>query len=307
VDILGLGYLGLESPNAKLWREYGPEVLGMGLNEEGQNGDTVLLTMDDRHHRIAVRPGDTDRLAYLGWETRDRFAFEDGVDKLRAAGVDVTVGDEAMADERAVHGVAQFVSPDGFTHEIYYGHSFMTHSFRPGRSFGGFVAESSGVGHVVLIIPELTDEITQFNRDVLGFDWFGYGMYRGRAEFYRPKLQRRTHSLAYIAVPGRQGLDHIGLEVKELDDVGIAQDLVRDRGLPIHMTMGRHTLDPCISFYSYTPTGAKIEYIWGGAEYPQEQFFETKAARLSLWGHHVEETKSASTVGPAGEEPATVR
>lgn len=298
MDILGLGYLGLESPNAKLWREYGPEVLGMGLNDEGRDGDAVLLTMDDRHHRIAVRPGDTDRLAYLGWETRDRFAFEAGVERLRAASVDVVVGDDAMNEERAVHGVAQFVGPDGFTHEIFYGHSFMTHSFRPGRPFSGFVAGRAGLGHVVLIVPELTDEITRFYRGVLGFDWFGYGMYRGRAEFFRPKLQRRTHSIAYIAVPGRHGLDHIGLEVNELDDVGVAYDLVQDHGLPIHMTLGRHTQDPCISFYSYTPTGGKIEYIWGGAEYPQDEFYETKAARLSLWGHQVIENRSASTVHP---------
>lgn len=299
MDILGLGYLGLESPEAKTWREYGPEVLGMGLNDSGSaSGDAVLLTLDDRHHRIAVRNGDTDRLSYLGWEMRDRFAFEAGVQKLRDAGVDVTVGDDALAAERAVHGVAQFVAPDGFNHELYYGHGFMTHSYRPGRPCGGFVAEGSGLGHVVLIVPELTPEITRFNREVLGFDWFGYGMYKGRAEFYRPKLQRRTHSIAYIGVPGLHGMDHIGLELKELDDVGIAYDLVQERGLPIHMTMGRHTQDPCISFYSYTPTGGKIEYIWGGAEYPQEEFFETKAERLSVWGHKVVETKGASTVHP---------
>jgi extradiol dioxygenase len=298
VDILGLGYIGLESPNAKLWRAYGPEVLGMGLNGADSDGDAVLLTMDDRHHRIAVRPGDSDRLSYLGWETRDRFSFEDGIEKLQKAGVNVTVGDDALADERAVHGVAQFVGPDGFNHEIFYGHGFMSHSFRPGRPFSGFVAERSGVGHVVLIVPELTDEITRFNREVLGFDWFGYGMLRGRAEFFRPNLQRRTHSLAYIAVPGMRGMDHIGIEVKELDDVGIAYDLVQERGLDIHMTLGRHTQDPCISFYSYTPTGGKIEYIWGGAEYPQDEFFETKAEQLSVWGHQVVEKKGASTVHP---------
>lgn len=81
-------------------------------------------------------------------------------------------------------------------------------------------------------------------------------MYKGRAELYRPKLQRRTHSIAYIGVSG-------------------------------------HTQHPCVSFHSYTPTGGKIEYIGGGAEFPQEEFFETNAARQSVWGHKVAETKAA--------------
>ena len=31
MDIVGLGYLGLESPRSSEWAEYGPQVLGLGL------------------------------------------------------------------------------------------------------------------------------------------------------------------------------------------------------------------------------------------------------------------------------------
>ncbi|MDQ1694853.1 MAG: hypothetical protein QOJ03_206, partial [Frankiaceae bacterium] len=110
MDILGLGYLGIESPNVEEWSEYGPQVLGFGLapSERG----TVLLRMDERHHRIAVRQGERDQLSYLGWELRNRPAFLDALKALDAAGIAYTVGDGALEEERSVHGVAWFTGPD---------------------------------------------------------------------------------------------------------------------------------------------------------------------------------------------------
>src|SRR5205807_3226577 len=83
MDILGLGYVGIESPNVEEWSEYGPQVLGFGLapSERG----TVLLRMDERHHRIAVRHGERDQLSYLGWELRNRPAFFEALKVLDRA------------------------------------------------------------------------------------------------------------------------------------------------------------------------------------------------------------------------------
>ena len=66
MKVRALGYVGVESPEAKQWEEFGPEVLGLQLVDGDQPG-AIYLRMDDRHHRIAVHPGDKDRLAYLGW------------------------------------------------------------------------------------------------------------------------------------------------------------------------------------------------------------------------------------------------
>jgi len=82
VKINTLGYLGFESPNHKEWESFGPEIFGLGLNEPGADG-TVYLRMDDRHHRIALHPGSEDRLAYIGWELRDKKAFRDAIAEPR--------------------------------------------------------------------------------------------------------------------------------------------------------------------------------------------------------------------------------
>ncbi len=101
MDIKALGYVGFESPNAKAWEHFGPEILGLGLAEPGNDG-TVYLRMDDRHHRIAVHPGTADRLTYLGWELRGAADFGAAAEELRAKKLDVALGSPAECAERRV-------------------------------------------------------------------------------------------------------------------------------------------------------------------------------------------------------------
>ncbi|UUZ45242.1 VOC family protein [Janibacter limosus] len=116
---------------------------------------------------------------------------------------------------------------------------------------------------MVLTVPEWSDELNHFVEDVLGFRWFGSGGDVGKRRFYRPKRNFRTHAIGYSIVPGVAGLQHVGIEVENLDDVGVAYDLVQERGYPLMATLGRHTRDPVISFYSFTPSGFPLEYIQG--------------------------------------------
>jgi extradiol dioxygenase len=284
MDIVALGYLGLESAHASDWAEYGPQVLGLGLAPS--DSGTVLLRMDERHHRIAVRPADHERLVYVGWELLNAYAYADALRTLDAEGIDYTVADQELCSERAVHAMAWFVGPDRLRHELFYAQAFQPHSFLPGRPHSGFVAGQGGLGHLVLAVPEWTDELQHFVDDVLGFKWYGSGMSVGRLRFYRPRRNNRSHAVGYSVMPGTYGLQHLGIEVNDLDDVGIAYDLVQERGIQLMATLGRHSQDPVISFYSYTPSGFPVEYIWDGIEDSDaEPFVEAKPQRVSVWGH----------------------
>jgi len=285
MNILGIAYIGLESPTHKDWEEFGTEVMGFGLAEPGADG-TVHLRMDDRRFRIAVHPGEVNRLAYLGWEMRDRPSYEEAIEKLRTSGFAVKEGDLELCEQRGVHSMASFTDPAGYHMELCYGQYFHPRSFSPGRSMNGFVAENTGVGHVVLAVPELTEEIQSFAQDVMGMRWFGHGAMRQGGAFYRPKLNPHSHCIAYVQIPGHHGIHHIGIEVQSVDDVGTAYDIVEERSIPLQVTLGRHTQDPVISFYVYTPSGMVIEYLTEGEEYSDENpFYEVFPEKLSLWGH----------------------
>jgi hypothetical protein len=168
MDILGLGYVGFETSDVKAWAEYGPSVLGFGLSDRS-NDETAYLRMDDRSFRVAMHSGKRDQISYMGWELQHRPAFESAIDVLQQAGLDVEIGDEELEERRAVHAVAAFHDPAGYRHEIFYGQQTHPHSFLPGRPFGGFVAGSLGLGHVVLAVPVVIPELGRFASDVLGF------------------------------------------------------------------------------------------------------------------------------------------
>ena len=102
--------------------------------------------MDDRHHRIAVHPGASDRLTYIGWELRGAADFGAAAEELRAKKLDVVLGSPLECAERRVQGLARFHDPAGYVHEVFYGPTLIANSFLPGKPMGGFVAEGDGRG-----------------------------------------------------------------------------------------------------------------------------------------------------------------
>jgi extradiol dioxygenase len=53
------------------------------------------------------------------------------------------------------------------------------------------------------------------------------------------------------------------LQLNSLDDVGATLDICQQRGVPLELSLGRHTNDRMLSFYVRTPSGFSVEYGWG--------------------------------------------
>src|SRR3984957_10272605 len=269
MKITALGYLGFESPNAAAWTSFGPEIYGLGLAEPDADG-TIRLRMDDRHHRIAVHPGMVDRLAYIGWELSNRMAFAEAMEELRVAGLNPDLGNARESQQRGVQAFARILDPAGYAHEVFYGPKFTPGSFRPGKAMQGFVSGTGGIGHVVVVVPEVTKELDEFATKVLGFMPFA-GAPNDMVEHGGPSVafyrcNRRTHCLGYIGIPGMRGVQHFCIEANALDDVGVAYDLVQERQLPITLSLGRHQMDTLVSFYMRSPSGFDIEFGAGGEQ-----------------------------------------
>jgi extradiol dioxygenase len=305
--IQSLGYVGVESPKYKEWETFGPEVCGMELAQPGVDG-TVRLRMDDRHHRFAIHPGAQNRLSYIGWELRDVHEWEDAVEELRSADVTVEVGNEELADTRRVQGVAVFHDLYGFQHELFYGQSRWRNSFVPGRRHDGFVAGYLGMGHIVLAVPEILDTHRHFYTDTMGFRIFlTHPLPRGGRAIHYRGVAPRTNCFATFKLGGGLGIHHIFVETKELDDVGRAYDLVQARGIPLWATLGRHSPDPVISFYCYTPSGFILEY-GTGCELIDETWVQGRSDPPSeIWGHRILETGAPAIESSDETLPDTVQ
>jgi extradiol dioxygenase len=293
--VRSLAYLGVESPEAKKWLEFGPDVLGMQA-EETTDG-AVKLRLDDADHRLLVQHGERNRLSYAGWDV----GGEDGLgliaETLRARAVPFQHGTDEEAARRGVREFLWLRDPSGLRHEMCYGQKFVPSSFRSGRPLSRFVTGDQGLGHIVLATPDLK-QADEFLQGIFGF--------RKSDEIYTfidlwfYHCNPRHHSIALTPMPGVRGLHHLMIEVAELDDVGIAYDLCRSRNIPLSMTLARHVNDHMVSFYVRTPGGFDIEYGWGALTVDDEETWTVKQFdRPSVWGHDM-----VAQTPPGALEPA---
>ena len=291
-----LSYVGLVSPNHRDWLDYGPKVLGCEVAPVGPDGAT-RLRVDDMCYRLAIHPGEEDQLAYVGWGMANERDLEDFVAHLREHDVEVTHADEATVAERQAADVYWFDDPFGIRHELSWGRSSFPGTFTPGRRLvgQGFVTGDMGLGHIVLIVPDL-EAANAFYADVLGFrlsDRIISDVFNLR--FYH--CNERHHSLAIAHIPGMVGANHIMLEVTELDDVGHCIDLCDENDVDILLSLGRHSNDLMTSIYISTPSGLQIEYGCGGLRVDDLTWVARTNHHPSIWGHHRSERYMTSPPG----------
>jgi extradiol dioxygenase len=281
-EICGLGYVGFDTPNVDAWIDFGPRVLGMSLAPSQPDG-TVRLRYDDYHHRIALHPAPEHRLAYIGWETANHGDLDIVATRLNDAGFDIEEGDDETCTSRVVQRLIRFVDPSGFNHEVFFGAGYRLRSFHPGRKHGGFVTGNQGMGHIVLLVPDLAPALDLFE-NVLTEGGPPRRGNRFAGAFLR--CNERHHSIAFVQYPGIRGVHHVYVECNDLTDVGVALDLAEANHHPISMTLGQHLGDDAISFYVRTPGGFDIEYGYGSLRV-DDSFVAGRSffGHGEMWGH----------------------
>jgi 3,4-dihydroxy-9,10-secoandrosta-1,3,5(10)-triene-9,17-dione 4,5-dioxygenase len=288
--ISALGYIGIGAKSVDEWQTFASDVLGLQAirQEDGDGNDTLFLRMDQRHHRIAVRQGD-DVLSYVGWEVATEQDFEAQSEVLKHAGVTITEEPD-LAALRGVKRLLLFEDPAGFQTEIFYGAAASQAQFISPTNVSfvtkGPDGKDLGVGHIVLVAPNV-DELVEFYLDVLGFKVSDYISFPGITLTFT-HINPRHHSLAFGPAPeGRESayLDHIMLEVNEIDGVGRALESVRSREIPLIADLGRHTNDEMLSFYVTSPSGIGIEYGTSGKLIDDATWTVSNWDAAQFWGH----------------------
>jgi extradiol dioxygenase len=298
MSIKCLGYLGVQTPDPASWEPFGTGVLGLAVSAKGDDG-TLYLRADERKHRLAIHPGEDSRIRYAGWEVADEDAFTATTDRLDRSGVRWTEGRREECAARAVERFVRFCDPAGMPHEVFYGAVVTYDPFVPGRPMQGFVTGQQGLGHIVFIVPD-AKVAHEFYTEAMGFRLTDIVDTAFHTPGYFYHCNSRHHSIAVLEGPGLAGLHHLMLEVNELDDVGIAYDLVQTGGYPLSMKLGRHSTDQMLSFYVVSPAGFEIEYGWGGRQIDDETWHVVRADRGELWGHQIAGLGLPDTVRPVG-------
>jgi 2,3-dihydroxybiphenyl 1,2-dioxygenase len=296
IQVTELGYVGVGVKDLAEWKDFAAKVVGFETAEEGES-DRCYLRMDYHHHRIVLHADGTDDLAYLGFRVAGADEFAQMQRQLSEAGIKFRVGSIEEADERRVLEVLKLEDPDGNPVEIFHGPLMQfSRPFHPGRPMHGrFKTGSGGLGHC--IVRERDVNAAQRFYASLGMRGgveYRFGRGKSAAGLVFMHCNDRDHTVAF-GIPGADSrLNHIMLEVDNLDDVGMTYDLVRKNKVPVTITPGKHSNDHMYSFYFRNPSGWAFEYGWGArAATYQSEYFEG-----DVYGHQFE----AGGFGPPNEK-----
>lgn len=274
-----LGFLCFEVSDLGAWHTFLTETLGLTDAGGGR------YRMDGHAWRFQLTEGPLDDLLTAGWEFDSPDALLARVAALRAAGVAVSA---AAPDARGATHRFTCLDPAGIPVELVCGLARAAEPFESPVVQGGFVADDLGLGHLVLSAPD-PEASARFYADLLGFrlsdriqtTFFGHEV---DLAFYH--VNPRHHSLAFGG-PQRKRVNHFLLEVRHMDEVGLAYDRCIRARRRIMLTLGRHPNDRMFSFYAMTPSKFQFEFGWGGRQVTMDAWDGSGVYnQISEWGHH---------------------
>ena len=289
--ISNLAYVVFNASDLIQWKDFAVNILGLQV---GDSSEGVLnLRMDELAQRIIVERSSDDDLSAAGWQFDTLDELQTFVVNLRNEGIEITEGDAAMAHSRKVEALFHCADPNGYRHEFTVGSTYAPTSRRfnsPLLVGGGFETGALGVGHLLTVARDYAASV-KFYTDVLGLKISDYirdaetipGVTVDSTFFHSGT--GRHHSLATAFMPSNKKLHHVMIQVKTLDDVGLAYDRAQKAKVPIVMSLGHHPNDQMVSFYMQTPSGFWLEYGCGGVVIDDHKWAIKNYSQLSDWGH----------------------
>ena len=293
MTITALGYMVIESSVPEEWQHLLIDVMGLSMNESEGSADHYRL--DDWQQRLTIIKGTQDRIAAVGWQTRDLKSLLVLANSLKDAGVDVTQGTSANCQARACGHLITFEDPiSKMPTEIFCDPLIAKLPFSAGANLSGYETGDLGLGHVVYFVEDYQAG-HDFYTDLLGFhtsDRIVWDAGEKDATFYH--CNARHHSLAIMPPFGEippGTFNHLMLQARSVNDVGIMYDRIRAENRPLIMNLGKHTNDHTESFYFVTPSGFGLEIGCNSRTITAGWHAKTYDAPM-IWGHEAPGTNS---------------
>ena len=278
-----LGYLGIGVRDRGEWQHYATGVLGLGVVQDG-HGERTLLRMDGHHHRFELIEDGRDDIAYIGWQTDGPDGLAAIAARLERAGVAVHAGSRERVEQRHVRELISFTDPDGYSVEVFHGPEEASAPFASTKGDTTFVAESQGLGHLVLAAANL-DRAMDFYTTMLDMKVSDY-VSGGDTRLGFLHCNPRHHSIAFVELAQtKKRINHFMLQLDSINSVGSTYDQVQDGAARLLVTMGRHSNDQMVSFYMANPSSFGVEYGWGAREVDDCAWQVEHYSSGTLWGH----------------------
>jgi 2,3-dihydroxybiphenyl 1,2-dioxygenase len=285
-----LGYIVIETDRFADWRRFGRDAIGMHLDETLR--DVMRFRLDDNECRFLLQRGPAEDVTALGWELDDHSTFDAILTRVTGHGVPVTKGTAEEAAVRGVERLVRFPGPNGMVQEIF------TRACRSATPpdlavRGGFVTGEGGIGHVAMTSKKPQQIRGYYNAvfDARLTDYIDETIAGLKFKIRFLRVNRRHHSVAIAAVnrlpinPIRTRVQHLNIQVAELDDMTASYQRVNELGFHMALTVGQHTNDKELSYYAMTPSGFEWEVGWNPIVVEEHTWEPTTHQGISIWGH----------------------
>jgi len=302
---VSLGYLVVESERFADWRRFGRDAIGMHLDD--LDSDALRFRLDEQQCRFLLRRGPAEDVTALGWQVDDHETFDEILGRVHRCGVPVTVGTDEDAALRGVERLVRIPGPNGLAQELY------TRAHIDGQlsvAGKGFVTGEFGLGHVAVTSTRPRQMRGYYNTllDARLSDFIDETMSGVKVKIRFLRVNRRHHSVAIAAVnrlpinPIRTRVQHLNIQVAELDDLTDSYQRVRALGFDMALGVGQHTNDRELSYYAVTPSGFEWEVGWNPLVVDESTWKQTTHQGISIWGHEMQ-----SSVDKLGQFTTAVR
>ena len=267
-DIFGnvhLGYLVVETDKLSDWTRFGADAIG--LHVDSLSPDVARFRLDDHECRFLLQRGPAEDVTAIGWQVDDHQTFDDILGRVTSRGPPVSEGTPDECVMRGVERLWRFPGPKGAPTEIFT--TPLTTASRLAMSNKAFVTGDGGMGHVAILSKDVLGMhgyySTLFDARLSDFILERIGPMNVRIRFLR--VNERHHSIAVAGVrslsvnPIRTRVQHVNVQVAELDDMVAAYERVTAEGFTMMWSVGQHPNDRELSFYCKTPPVSSWKWV----------------------------------------------
>lgn len=285
-----LGYIVVETEKFSDWRRFGRDAIGMHLDDALP--DVMRFRLDDHQCRFLLQRGSAEDVAALGWQLDDHETFDEILARVSRHGVPLTEGTPEDAALRGVERLVRFPGPNGLAQEVFV-RAVTSDEPLVTANRGGFVTGEYGMGHVAITTKKPFQMRGYYDTvfDARLSDYIDETISGVKLKIRFLRVNERHHSVAIAAVNGlrlnpiRTRVQHLNIQVADLDDMTTSYQRVRDLGFDMALGVGQHTNDRELSYYAQTPSGFEWEVGWNPIVIDENTWEPTTHQGISIWGH----------------------